>query len=165
MTERKVIVVDEKDSPIGTKRWQELSAKDIYRASALWITNSNGDILLARRAFTKKHDPGKWGPAVAGTVEEGETYESNIIKEAEEELGLKNINPATGPNERTFGSTYTHFTQWFTLVVPSSQEFVVQKEEVAEIRWFSKKELLQAIEEETHEFIPNMKRWADSFCK
>ena len=33
------------------------------------------------RSFTKSHDPGKWGPAVAGTVEEGETY--NFLKEGQ----------------------------------------------------------------------------------
>ena len=25
-------------------------------------------------------DPGKWGPAVAGTVDEGESYKKNVIK-------------------------------------------------------------------------------------
>ncbi len=29
-----------------------------------------------------------WGSAVAGTVEKGEDYESNIYKETEEEIGL-----------------------------------------------------------------------------
>ena len=32
--------------------------------------------------------PEVWGPAVSGTNEEGETYDSNIIKEAQEEIGL-----------------------------------------------------------------------------
>ena len=90
MTE-KIIIVDEDDNIIGSKERNSIVSGDIYRVSALLIENSKGEILLAQRALTKKHDPGKWGPPVAGTVEEGETYESNIVKEAEEELGLKNI--------------------------------------------------------------------------
>ena len=38
---------------------------------------------MARSVFMIDKLPGKWGPAVAGTVEEGESYEENIIKEAE----------------------------------------------------------------------------------
>lgn len=72
---------------------------------------------MARRAYTKKHDPWKWVPAVAGTIEEGETYEADMIKEAEEELGLKNISPTECPKERTFGATYTHFTQWYIMTI------------------------------------------------
>lgn len=45
-------------------------SKDIFRTASLWITNSNGDILLAQRKFDKKVDPGKWAEAVVGTVEE-----------------------------------------------------------------------------------------------
>lgn len=86
----KIIIVDENDTIIGHKNRDSMEDGDMYRVSALWIQNSKGDILLAQRSFDKRNDPGKWGPAVAGTVEEGETYESNIIKEAEEEIGLKN---------------------------------------------------------------------------
>ncbi|MFA6422790.1 MAG: NUDIX domain-containing protein, partial [Candidatus Buchananbacteria bacterium] len=84
----KIIIVNENDEAIGHKERNELDFSDIYRVSGLWITNLKGEILLAQRAFTKNHDPGKWGPAAAGTVEEGEDYETNILKEAEEELGL-----------------------------------------------------------------------------
>lgn len=66
----KIIIVNENDEIIGHKARGTLEQLDIYRVSALWIKNSQGDILLAQRKFTKKHDPGKWGPAVAGTNDE-----------------------------------------------------------------------------------------------
>ncbi|GAF94063.1 unnamed protein product, partial [marine sediment metagenome] len=83
-TKSKIIIVDDNDKIIGYKERDTLKREDIYRVSALWITNSHGEILLARRHHTKSHRPRKWGPAVAGTVDAGETYEDNIIKEAEE---------------------------------------------------------------------------------
>lgn len=165
MDERRIVIVDSSDSAIGSKARQDVRTGDIYRASALWITNSQGLILLARRARGKEHDPGKWGPAVAGTVEDGETYESNIIKEAEEELGLKNINPVKGPKNLNAGKTYTHFTQWYLLTADKSlEEFVVQKEEVEEIRWFSKDELLDRVQKNPDEFLSSVRQWIHLLC-
>ncbi len=159
----KIIIVDENDKIIGHKNRGTLKKEDIYRVSALWITNSNGQILLARRHHTKSHHPRKWGPAVAGTVDEGETYEENIIKEAEEELGLKNIEPKIGPKTKT-DNEYRHFTQWYVLNVDMDiNQFKIQKEEVEEIRWFSPEELGTQLQENPDEFLPTMKKYFELF--
>lgn len=159
MAKNKIIIVNEKDKVIGSKEQEKIKDDEIYRVSALWVINSNGNILLAKRAFTKSHDPGKWGPAVAGTVDKGETYDSNIIKEAEEELGLKNIKPKKGPKERVFGK-HNYFCQWYFITVNKGlKEFKIKKDEVAEIKWFTKEELLKKINSSSHEFIRTMKRW------
>ena len=87
MKKPKVIIVDENDNPIGLKYREDIDySKDTYRCTGIWITNSNDEVLIAQRKFTKDKDPGKWGPAVAGTIEEGETYESNAYKEMKEEI-------------------------------------------------------------------------------
>ncbi|OGI75966.1 hypothetical protein A3C67_01195 [Candidatus Nomurabacteria bacterium RIFCSPHIGHO2_02_FULL_42_19] len=112
----KIPIVDKNDDVIEYRERNDQDANAIYRVSSLWIRNSKGEILLARRAFSKSHDPGKWGPAVAGTVEEGETYESNIIKEAEEELGLTNIQLVSGARLRK-RTNYNYFVQQFSIVL------------------------------------------------
>ena len=77
-------IVDKNDTVIGTKERDEIDySSDIYRVSALWLTNSNGQALIAKRAMAKKNSPGKWGPAVAGTLETDETYETNIYKDGD----------------------------------------------------------------------------------
>ena len=81
-------IVNEQDEIIEYKDIRNRNPKEICRVSAIWLVDSDGNILLAQRAFSKKVDPGKWGPSVAGTVEKGETYEENIIKESKEEIGL-----------------------------------------------------------------------------
>jgi len=159
-----IVVVDEKDNVIGNKP-REIVDKErlIYRVSALWLKNSNGEILLARRAYTKTHYPGRWGPAVAGTVDEGETYEQNMIKEAEEELGLKNIKLKIGPKIRISGK-YNHFTQWFTYIIDRvSEDFKIQEGEVVEVKWFSEKELKMELEDNPKEFVKNMRRYVELF--
>lgn len=161
----KIIIVDENDNVIGFKDRDEVKREDIYRVSALWITNSQGDNLLARRALTKAHYPGKWASAVTGTVEEGEDYESNIIKEAEEEIGLKNIAPKLGPNIRVYGE-YNHFTQWYTLELDRpANEFIINKDEVDEVKWFSNEEIKQDLLINPDKFVKTMKQWIEIFCK
>ncbi len=157
----KFIIVDESDNIIGAKERSEILPEDIYRVSGLMLANSNDEVLIARRAYTKSHDPGKWGPAVAGTVEEGETYEQNIIKEAEEELGLVNIKPIPGP--KIFrNAEHRYFAQWFILKMDKPiREFKVQEVEVAEIKWIKIEELIDAIQNQHQDFLAGAPQWLD----
>ena len=160
----KIIIVNEDDEIINHKNRSELKDGDIYRVSALWITNSRGEILLAKRCRTNHHHhPGKWMPAVAGTVEEGETYEENIIKETEEELGLKNIKPLLGPKTKT-DNEFHHFTQWYTLKIDRElSEFKIQEDEVGEIKWFPPDKLKKELLKHPEKFLPTMKKYFELF--
>ena len=80
MNKPKVTIVDKDDNIIGSRDRKSLAEGDIYRVSALWVTNSRGEILLARRHKNKSHHPRKWGPAVAGTVEENESYVRHVLR-------------------------------------------------------------------------------------
>src|SRR3989344_4999835 len=98
MADEQSVIVNDNDEVIGSKNREKIDPqKDIYRVSALWLTNSMGEILLAQRHRNKPKDPGKWGPAVAGTVQKGESYYDNIVKETKEELGLADISFTQGP--------------------------------------------------------------------
>jgi len=152
----RIVIVNESDEVITYKERGTLTQNDIYRVSALWVKNSKGDILLAQRKFTKSHDPGKWGPAVAGTVDEGETYEQNIVKEAEEEIGLKNIQPILGPKVRVTGE-YNYFDQWYTFVIDKpAEDFVIQEEEVERVKWFTRTELEKELREYPEKYLTSL---------
>ena len=156
MSNTRIVVVNDQDEIIGYKERGTLTKDDIYRVSALWITNSRGDILLAQRKFTKSHDPGKWGPAVAGTVDEGETYEANIVKEAEEEIGLIGIQPVLGPKMRIRGR-YNFFDQIYTLTIDLPvEDFTIQEEEVEQVKWFTRAELTKAMYMHPEDYLDNI---------
>lgn len=141
MDTTKIIIVNENDEIIGYKPRDSLNRQDIYRVSALWIKNSKGDILLAQRSFSKKHHPGKWGPAAAGTVEDGETYDSNIIKEAEEELGLTGYRFENGPKALVSGN-YPYFRQFYTLfLMKRLDSLLLTKKKLQQYDGFLKKNL------------------------
>jgi isopentenyldiphosphate isomerase len=160
----KIPIVNEQDEIIGYKERKDLDTKDICRISGLWVTDKDGNILLAQRSFNKKHDPGKWGPAVAGTVEEGETYESNILKEAEEEIGLVNINPIMG-NKYRRSTSHEFFAQWFFVIVDHDYLFKKQDNEVEELRWFSKAEILNLFDKKPEMFTKSLKLDSVVFLK
>jgi isopentenyl-diphosphate delta-isomerase len=152
----KVIIVDENDNPIGLAERDQWEKDTIHRVSALWLTNSRGEVLLARRSFNKLHNPGIWGPAAAGTVEEGETYESNIIKEVAEEIGvvIAADQLTQGPKHLAGTPGNYRFVQWYlaTLDVPYGA-LRLQEEEVAEARWVPLNEFKEWVAKKPDEFV------------
>lgn len=154
-----IILVDDQDVIVGYKQRGKISQLDIYRVTALWITNSRGDILLAQRSFAKKHDPGKWGPAAAGTVERAETYDQNVIKEAKEELGLFGIAPHSGPKFRMRGN-HNYFCQWYYLVLDRPAEaFKTERAAIGQVRWFTRQELELDLKDHPERYLDGLD-WA-----
>ncbi len=165
MDKETIIIVNEKDEIIGHKERGTLSQSDIYRVSALWVMNSRDEILLAKRHHTKDHYPGRWGPAVTGTISEGETYGENIVKESKEEIGIKNVKFEVGPKTK-ISNEYSHFTQWYFLKIDKNVDaFELQKNEVEEVKWFSPEDLRKQFQKYPENFIPRIENYFKLFCK
>jgi isopentenyl-diphosphate Delta-isomerase len=148
----KLVIVDEDDNVIGAKDRNELMPDDIYRVARLVIINSEGELLLAQRAFLKEKDPGVWGPAVEGTVEEGETYESNIRKEAAEEIDIAIERLEVGPKLRMTGK-YNHHCQVFIYHIDLDiSKLRLQAEELAAVQWYAPLTLRHEVSERLEKF-------------
>lgn len=153
----KIYIVDESDNFIGYKERGDIDyEKDIYRSSALWVVNSKGEVLLAQRKLDRVKDPGKWGPAAAGTVEEGETYDSNIYKEAEEEIGLTGYQFEKLKKIRLYAPRH-QFMQWYKVVVDEPVDyFTPQPEEVEKVEWISYDNLAREVKENPDKYVASM---------
>lgn len=158
----KIQIVNDQDAIICLKERSELDYKaDIYRVSALWLTNTKGQTLLAKRAAVKANDPGKWGPAVAGTIDEGETYDSNIYKEAEEEIGLAGEQFTKGP-KTLIRHPRTYFCQWYFVTLDRNVDsFVLQEDEVDELAWIDTEQLKQELKSNPDKYVPAMQQIVD----
>jgi isopentenyl-diphosphate delta-isomerase type 1 len=83
-------VVNERDEVIGVKDKDAVHRDgDFHRAARIYVVNSNGEILVHKRAATKKLNPDLWDVTVGGHVHSGETYEDAAKRELEEELGIR----------------------------------------------------------------------------
>lgn len=157
---RRQIVVDENDNIIRLKERNEITNKDIYRVSVLWVRNSKDQVLIAQRALNKSHDPGKWQPAVAGTVEEGESYEENIIKESKEELGLNLTTRDIILGPKLFlrdASGWLFFCQLFIHTTSRDiDDFNLQRDEVIRVQWIEKSELDRKLRETPKDFVDSL---------
>lgn len=154
----KIPIVNEQDEVLYYKERDETTPDEIRRIVSLYVFNQNHEVLIAKRCHLKKLDPNLWGPSVAGTVEEGETYDSNVIKEAQEELGLTNIQPIfykklfyTTQHTRRFNSRY------YVVINSAEREFVLQESEVSEIKWTSLEDLENWFNERPQDFVPSFR--------
>ena len=147
MNKPDIAIVDNQDSPIGSKSRTDIDVEDIYRVSALWLTDTETNkVLIAQRKLTKKNDPGKWSTAAAGTVEVGETYEGNMAKEIAEELGIKSLELAKGPKQFIEDARNKFFCQWFLASVNASEiELILQEDEVEAVQWVSEEWLKEDV--------------------
>ncbi len=155
------ILTDENGNFIGEKDRYMLEKGDIIAISSLLIENPRGEVLIAQRALDKKHDPGLWGPSAAGTLEPGETFEISVIKEAEEEIGLKDFTPKEVHRIQYWRDDGTgRYAVWYHAAVDLPLDyFRLQDEEVAAIRWVAKNDLLREIEADPENFVGWPERW------
>lgn len=155
-------IVDENDVVIGYKPRGEMDIlTDRYRVCAVWITNSSGDVLIAQRHHTKDKNPGKWGPAVAGTLEMGETYESCAYKELQEELGISDAPISIGPKTK-IDDQYRYFGQWFTTTIDREPaQFTLQPNEVEALQWVNPRMLMDDVTAHPDKYITGM----ENTCK
>jgi isopentenyl-diphosphate delta-isomerase len=153
----RIPIVNEKDEIIGYKDRADIDyTNDIFRSASLWVTNSNGEVLLARRSLGKRNDPGKWSEAVGGTVEGNDLYKDTVIREAKEELGIENFEMTIGPKQMLDGSCRC-FAQWYVAKIDLPVEaFTIQNEEVDEVVWVPLEQLKLDLNANPDKYIESM---------
>lgn len=151
-----VVIVNPDDEIIGHKEAGQLAEYDIYRVSALWLTNSTGDILLAKRTPDQLHDPGRWGPPASGVVRAGEDYLSAMIRLAREEIGLDNLRLSELAGFHR-NHKYNYFCQWYKAVVDRpAEEFIINRRNLDGLRWFGRSELWRALKASPRDYLTAM---------
>ena len=124
-----------------------------HRAVYAFIIDTMGNVLLQKRSANKKLWPNLWDITVGGHVDSGEFGRQALIREAKEELGLeisdddiKYLLGSTSINEQG-NIVNKHFNECYVITKNIDiSEIVLQKEEVAEVKYFSKDELLKRID-------------------
>ena len=90
MKEEQVILIDPDDKPLGLMNKMEAHEKGLlHRAFSIFIFNSDNELLIHQRAFTKYHTPGLWTNTCCSHPREGETVKDAAKRRLMEEMGMK----------------------------------------------------------------------------
>jgi len=154
--EEQVILVNEKDEPIGLMGKMEAHEKGLlHRAFSVFVFNSKQEVLLQQRAACKYHSPNLWTNTCCSHPRAGETNQQAGERRLQEEMGLR------VPLQEVFSFIYkapfdnglTEHEYDHVLVGYSDAHPQINPEEVASWKWLSleaiKEDILQAPERYT----------------
>lgn len=129
----------------------------------IWIINDKGEILVQKRALTKKKSPGQWDMPSAGHIDAGESIIEGCVRETSEELGidakaedfifLKEI-----INERGWELVQVYLLRNNTKV----ENMILQTEEVEQVKWLKYNDFVKLLYSE--EFCDHAKEYKDWVC-
>jgi isopentenyl-diphosphate Delta-isomerase len=89
MEEEKVILVNEKDEPVGLMPKMEAHEKALlHRAFSVFILNSKNEIMLQQRAASKYHSPLLWTNTTCSHQRNGESNIAAGTRRLQEEMGI-----------------------------------------------------------------------------
>ena len=156
LMEEQVILVNEKDEPIGLMGKMEAHEKGLlHRAFSVFVFNSKQEVLLQQRAACKYHSPNLWTNTCCSHPRAGETNQQAGERRLQEEMGLR------VPLQEVFSFIYkapfdnglTEHEYDHVLIGYSDAQPQINPEEVASWKWLSleaiKEDILQAPERYT----------------
>lgn len=134
-------VVNDKDQVIDRLSRSEVHARSLlHRSVHMLVFDSDGHVFLQLRNDDRDCDPGLWDSSVGGHLQSGETYDHAIIREADEELGIKlNATPTRLFKLQASQETAYEFCWVYQLI--DDGPFQIDPNEAADGRWFSDQEI------------------------
>lgn len=94
MEEEMLDVLDKKGNVTGKARRSEVHAKGlIHRTVMFFVLDPKGRVFVNQRAEGKEFYGGYWSIVLGGHVSSGQTYEEAVLREAQEEAGIKGVHP------------------------------------------------------------------------
>ncbi len=165
-------IVTKEGKPTGKSELKSIiHQKGYYHHTAhLWLYNDEGEILLSQRSAKKTICPLMWDVSVAGHIDAGETPMQGIIRETQEEIGLKiseielkkiGVFECFQSYKNGIIDNEFHNTFIAKLNVPLSQ-LVPQESEVEALKLVTFKDfetLINTIENNDNHFVPSNKSY------
>ena len=138
MKEEQVILVNEKDEPIGLMNKMEAHEKAIlHRAFSVFILNNNNEVMLQQRAQHKYHSPLLWTNTCCSHQRAGETNiqagKRRLYEEMGFEVDLKELFHFI--YKAPFDNGLTEHELDHVMIGYSNSEPFINPEEVASWKW------------------------------
>ena len=136
-----------------------------HREISVWILNEKNEFLIQKRAATKKNQPNKWAMC-GGHIDVGETEIEAALREVKEEVGIKNIklndlilyDVQKHVSNKLNGIINNHFKYFYIIKTNLKEnEFIIQKEELSEVKYVTFEELFEKSEKEPDNYVNSLK--------
>lgn len=121
---------------------------NFFLCAHLFLENEDGMFLVQQRAETKATRPGLWD-ITAGAVDAGETSLEGILREAEEEIGLKLPKEQMQFWFRDVRRSCYHDV-WYIKTRFSLSDCTMQESEVQALRLVPPEQLMEMVEQMEH---------------
>lgn len=147
MKEEQVILVNEKDEPIGLMPKMEAHEKALlHRAFSVFIFNDKKDLMLQQRAAHKYHSPLLWTNTCCSHQREGESNLAAGKRRLQEEMGfVAELKETTSfIYKAPFDNGLTEYEFDHIMVGYFNDEPNINPDEVADWKWMS----LEAVKED-----------------
>lgn len=145
MAEEYFDVVNARDEPVGRATRKEVHVRELrHRSVHVLVFDAAGRVFLQKRSMKKDMDPGLWDSSCSGHVDAGEDYDTAVVRELGEELGLR----VTEVPERWLRIKAQDQTGWefcWIYRLQNDGPFVLQPEEIEAGEWLSPDELRQRL--------------------
>lgn len=152
----------------------KVESREVCHKNGLWhravvvfiLSPDNKKVLLQQRSSSKKLWPNLWDITAGGHVLTGELGYQSAIRETKEEIGI-----SIDKNELTFiGATTSenksgdiinrHFNEYYIVHKDVDiKDVVIQKDEVQDIKWFDKEEVIRRISNNYEDLTDKIGCW------
>lgn len=167
MIDELVDIVNDENEFIRVDTKKRAHKEGLYhRVAHAWVYNTKGEVLLQLRASTKDLFPSKWDVSVGGHIGAGEEPINSIMRELEEEIGLKTNNLefyTIAKHNATYKDIihnqfcYTYFVRYNGPI----SDLKIQKEELDGIKFFTIDEIIQTMNKNPEQFVLPGQYWHD----
>lgn len=160
-------IFDERGNKTGERMEKENAIKSgkLIKAFQVWIIDSNSQVLVQKRANTRRHDAGMLD-LLSGHVQSRELEKNAVQREIKEELGPNAIKQQEFQklikvgyehiDFRKYGKTGNYIVPWYLLKLNrtiSNEDLQLEKEEVDTVEWIDYETLKNMIINKT----PNLR--------
>jgi isopentenyldiphosphate isomerase len=131
--------------------------KLLHRVVHVFVFDAEGKLLLQKRSMNKDVAPGMWDTSVGGHVDLGETVEEAVLREMEEELGIRmperewaTEGPPCSCGKPLFMYKYIHSNRYESELVHSysfihNGDIIFNRDEIDEVRCWDIDEIKETL--------------------
>jgi isopentenyldiphosphate isomerase len=164
--EEQAIIVDVDDNVIGYKDRYSINKEDIVRIVVVWLEDGKGNVLVHKRSMNKEAGPGRWENAAGGGVAHKQTYEEAAYAELEEEIGVDDVDLEFVAKNIVHTDKGDRMCSWFKGTCNREiGEFVLETENVVEVKWIEKQELFNLRDKDIEAYMPSSAYWRELFSE